>query len=187
MGPGTTLRVNSVDVLKETAMARKTTTSSKAASRKTAPARKAPTVRATGAKPKVTKSKRQQPETLRLRSIQPTYTVNDIQRSVAWYRDGLGFLVAERWEDNGVLKGAHLKAGTCQFGLSQDDFSRGREREKGVGFRVWCDTTQSVDAIAARLRAFGGSIVEGPGNKWDSYSFTAQDPDGFKISIMQAR
>ena len=158
--------------------------------RKSTTTRKATASRRTAAKPRTTKPgkpKRQQPETLRLRSIQPTFTVNNIQRSMAWYRDGLGFFVAERWEDNGQLQGVMLKAGACQFGLSQDDFSKGREREKGVGFRVWCDTAQSVDAIAARLRAFGGSIVEGPGNKWDSYSFTAQDPDGFKITIMQAR
>jgi hypothetical protein len=70
--------------------------------------------------------------------------------------------------------------------LSQDDFSRGRDREKGVGSRVWCETAQDVDAIAVRLRTYGGSIVEGPDSKWDSYSFTAQDPDGFKITIMQA-
>jgi catechol 2,3-dioxygenase-like lactoylglutathione lyase family enzyme len=163
-------------------MAGKTTTS-----RKTTASRKTTTARANGAKSKTAKPKRQQPETLRLRSIQPTFTVNDIQRSLAWYRDGLGFFVAERWEDNGVLKGAMLKAGACQFGLSQDDFSKGREREKGVGFRLWCDTAQSVDTIAVRLRVFGGTIVEGPGDKWDSYSFTAQDPDGFKITIMQAQ
>ncbi len=131
-------------------------------------------------------SKRQQPETLRLRSITPTFTVADMERSLAWYRDGLGFYVGERYEEGGRLKGAMLKAGACEFGLSQDDFSQGRERVKGLGFRIWCDTTQDVDAIAARLRGFGGRIVEEPGNKWDAYGFTAQDPDGFKITISKA-
>ena len=132
-------------------------------------------------------SKRQQPESLRLRSITPTLTVSDVERSVAWYRDGLGFYVGERYEERGKLQGVMLKAGACEFGLSQDDFSRGRDRAKGIGFRLWCTTTQDLDAIAARLRAFGGTIVEEPGNKWDSYSFTAQDPDGFKITIVRAR
>ena len=100
-------------------------------------------------------SERQQPESLRLRSVTPTYTVNDIEKSVAWYRDGLGFFVAERWEEGGKLQGVMLKAGGCEFGLSQDDFTKGRNREKGVGFRLWCNTTQDVDAIAGRLRAFG--------------------------------
>src|ERR671916_1639280 len=132
-------------------------------------------------------SKRQQPESLRLRSISPTFTVSDMERSLAWYSDGLGFYVGDRYEEGGRLMGAMLKAGACEFGLSQDDFSQGRDRIKGVGFRIWCSTTQDVDAIAARLRAIGGKIVEEPGNKWDSYSFTAQDPDGFKITIVRAR
>jgi catechol 2,3-dioxygenase-like lactoylglutathione lyase family enzyme len=130
---------------------------------------------------------RQQPESLRLRSLMLSYTVNDIERSLAWYRDGLGFFVAERWEEGGRLKGVTLKAGACQLGLSQDDFSKGRDRTKGVGFRLWCETAQDVDALARRLRAAGGTIVEGPGDQWDGYSFTAEDPDGFKITIMRAR
>lgn len=129
---------------------------------------------------------RRQPESLRLRSIMPSYTVNDLQKSVAWYQDGLGFFLAERWEDGGELKGVMLKAGSCQLGLTQDDFKKGRDRKKGDGFRIWCDTSQDVDVLAARLRAFGGNITEGPGKQWDAYGFTAQDPDGFKITISQA-
>ena len=129
---------------------------------------------------------RQQPESLRLRSMTPTFTVGDIERSVAWYQDGLGFYVAERWEDGGKLRGVQLKAGACELGLTQDDFSRGRDRPKGIGFRIWCETAQDIDAIAQRLRAFGGTITEEPGNHWDSYSFTAQDPDGFKLTVMRA-
>lgn len=131
--------------------------------------------------------KRQQPETLRLRSITPSFTVNDIERSLAWYRDGLGFFVGERWEEGGRLQGVMLKAGTCEFGLSQDDFTKGRDRVKGVGFRLWCNTTQDVDAIAARLRTLGGTIIEEPGERHDTYGFTAQDPDGFKITITRGR
>lgn len=134
-----------------------------------------------------TREKRQQPESLRLRSIVPTFTVNDLQQSLAWYRDGLGFFVAERWEEGGRLEGVMLKAGACELGLSQDDFKKGRDRTKGIGFRLWCSTTQDVNAIAARLRAFGGTIVEGPGERYGTYGFTAQDPDGFTIGITQAQ
>jgi predicted lactoylglutathione lyase len=130
---------------------------------------------------------RQQPETLRLRSITPNFTVNDLEQSVAWYQDGLGFFVSERWEEGGKLQGVMLKAGSCHLGLSQDDFSRGKDRLKGVGFRIWCETFQDIDAIAARLKKFGGTIVEELGNRWDTYSFTAQDPDGFRITVAKAK
>ena len=139
------------------------------------------------ADPQRTHSKRQQPETLRLRAITPNYTVNDLQRSLAFYRDGLGFFLSERWEEEGELRGVMLKAGDCHLGLSQDDFSKGRDRPKGVGFRIWCETYQDVDAIAQRLKKFGGNIIEGPGEKWDTYGFTAEDPDGFKVTVGKAR
>jgi catechol 2,3-dioxygenase-like lactoylglutathione lyase family enzyme len=132
------------------------------------------------------KTERQQPESLRLRSMMPSYTVNDIHKSVAWYRDGLGFHVAERWEEGGKLIGVMLKAGNCSFGLSQDDFSKGRDRPKGVGFRVWCETGQDIDALARRLKTFGGTVVEGPEEKYDRYGFTAEDPDGYRITLTRA-
>jgi catechol 2,3-dioxygenase-like lactoylglutathione lyase family enzyme len=132
------------------------------------------------------KTERQQPESLRLRSMMPSYTVNDIEKSLAWYRDGLGFHVAERWEEGGKLIGVMLKAGSCSFGLSQDDFSKGRDRPKGVGFRVWCETGQDIDALARRLKTFGGTVVEGPGEKYDRYGFTAEDPDGYRITLTRA-
>jgi catechol 2,3-dioxygenase-like lactoylglutathione lyase family enzyme len=131
--------------------------------------------------------KRQQPESLRLRSITPTFTVNDLGRSIAWYRDGLGFFVAERWEEGGSLQGVMLKAGGCHLGLSQDDFNQGRDRAKGVGFRIWCETVQDVDAFARRLRDFGGTILEEPGHRMDTYNFTARDPDGFRITVTGIR
>jgi catechol 2,3-dioxygenase-like lactoylglutathione lyase family enzyme len=139
------------------------------------------------ASPPRTFKERRQPESLRLRSLTPTFTVDDLESSITWYRDGLGFHVAEKWEENGRLMGVMLQAGACQLGLSQDDFSKGRTRTKGVGFRIWCETTQDIDALAERLRRAGGKIVEDPGERYGSYSFTVEDPDGFKIMITRVR
>src|SRR5438034_10019628 len=57
---------------------------------------------------------RQQPESLRLRSMAASFTVNDLDRSVAWYRDVLGFVVGERWEEEGMVRGIQMKAGSCE-------------------------------------------------------------------------
>lgn len=120
--------------------------------------------------------------------MSPIYTVNDLEKSIAWYCDGLGFVVSERWDEGGKLQGVMLKAGSCSFGLSQDDFAKGRDREKGLGLRIYASTVQSVDVLADRIRAYGGKIIAEPADMpWGDRSFAVEDPDGFKISFSQSR
>jgi catechol 2,3-dioxygenase-like lactoylglutathione lyase family enzyme len=127
---------------------------------------------------------RTQPESLRLRSAGPSFTVNDIQRSLAFYRDVLGFTPKERWEENGELQGIELAAGSVIFWLGQDDWKKGRDRVKGQGFRMYCSTAQDIDALAERVRASGGTIVDGPKDEpWGGRAFAVSDPDGFVITF----
>jgi lactoylglutathione lyase len=148
--------------------ARKVTRKPKVARKAKAPAKKA----------------RQQPESLRLRSAGPSFTVSDLQKSIAFYRDVLGFTPRERWEQDGVLQGIELVAGSVTFWLGQDDWKKGRDRVKGLGFRMYCSTSQDVDALAARVRAGGGTIVEEPKDEpWGGRAFGVRDPDGFTITF----
>jgi uncharacterized glyoxalase superfamily protein PhnB len=127
---------------------------------------------------------RKQPETLRLRSAAPSFTVANIEKSVAFYRDVLGFTVKDRWDQDGKLMGVELVAGNVRIMLSQDDWKKGRDRVKGEGFRIYCMTAQSVDAIAARIQASGGSLLQEPRDQpWGLRDFAVADPDGFKITI----
>src|SRR2546426_1041339 len=70
---------------------------------------------------------RRQPETLRLRKIAPSFTATDLQRSIAFYRDVLGFVIGEEWRQDGALAGCEIHAGSVTFMLGQDDFAKGRE------------------------------------------------------------
>jgi catechol 2,3-dioxygenase-like lactoylglutathione lyase family enzyme len=127
---------------------------------------------------------RQQPESLRLRSAGPSFTVNDIQRSLAFYRDVLGFTVKERWEKDGALHGVELVAGQVSFWLGQDDWKKGRDRAKGQGFRMYCGTAQDIDTLAARVRERGETLAEEPKDEpWGGRDFAVVDPDGFKITF----
>src|SRR5260370_856704 len=54
---------------------------------------------------------RRQPETLRLRTLTPSFTATDLQRSIAFYRDVLGFVVGDEWRENGTLAGCEIHAG----------------------------------------------------------------------------
>ncbi len=132
------------------------------------------------------RSERSRPETLRLRSLSASLTVNDLARSMAWYRDVLGFTVGERWEEDGKVRGIQMKAGACDVMLGQDDFAKGSDRKKGEGFRLWVSTTQDITAIAARVKAKGWSLDREPSETpWGDWAFALTDPDGFKITFIQ--
>ena len=121
---------------------------------------------------------------LNLRSVGPSFTVNDVEKSLAWYRDVMGFEVAKRWEDGGKLLGVELIAGPVLFMIGQDDWKKGKNREKGVGFRLYCDTDQDVDELAKGIKARGGTLAQEPKDEeWGGRAFTVEDPDGFKITI----
>lgn len=122
--------------------------------------------------------------TLKLRSLMPTLTVNDLQRSLKFYRDGLGFAVGEEYKEGDELKGVTLQAGEAGLGISQDDFAKGRDRVKGVGMRLYLETDQEIGALAAQAKAAGITLNEGPAAlPWGPMGFTVTDPDGFKMTI----
>ncbi|MGE0158128.1 MAG: VOC family protein [Gemmatimonadales bacterium] len=128
--------------------------------------------------------RRREPETLRLRSVTPGLTVGDLQKSLAWYRDVMGFHVGELWKENGEVRGAEIMAGAARFYLGQDDWAKGRDRKKGEGFRLSLTTAQSVDAIAAAIEQRGGKLDSQPMDMpWGTRAFALTDPDGFKLTI----
>jgi lactoylglutathione lyase len=127
-------------------------------------------------------------EGIRLRSAEPGFTVNDIEKSLAWYRDVLGFKTKERWERDGKLAGVEVKAGSVSFMLGQDDWKKGRDRVKGEGFRMYCETLQDVDRLARGIKARGGTLLQEPTDEpWGVRDFAVLDPDGFKITVQRAR
>jgi uncharacterized glyoxalase superfamily protein PhnB len=127
---------------------------------------------------------RRQPETLRLRSLMPALTVNDLAASVAWYRDVLGFIVAEEFRREDRVVGVRLTAGAVDFLLGQDDFAKGRDRKKGVALRLYCITGQDIDQLAAAIKERGGELAQEPQDQpWGARDLAVVDPDGFVISI----
>jgi uncharacterized glyoxalase superfamily protein PhnB len=123
-------------------------------------------------------------DSLKMGEVSPAFTVNDLTRSLAWYRDILGFVTDERWEQDGKLMGVSLRAGGVTLMIAQDDWKKGRERKKGEGFRLYCATTQNVDALAKRIEARGGKLDQKPTDQpWGTRDFALTDPDGFKITI----
>jgi len=123
-------------------------------------------------------------DSLKMSELSPAFTVNDLNRSLAWYQDVLGFKTDERWEQDGKLMGVSLKAGGVTLMIAQDDWKKGRDRKKGEGFRLYCATKQNVDVLAKKIEARGGKLDSPPTDQpWGTRDFGLTDPDGFKITI----
>ena len=119
---------------------------------------------------------------LQAKTVTPNLTVNDINASIRFF-EGLGFVVAEKWEHQGELKGVMVRAGNFQLGLDQDDWKKGRDRQKGVGMRLYIETTQNIDDLAARAQRAGVALTAEPRtNEWGR-SFDVTEPSGFLITI----
>lgn len=124
-----------------------------------------------------------QTKTLNATGQMPSLTVDNLQRSLDFFT-GLGFEVEDRWEENGQLLGVMLKAGNVQLGLSQDDGKKGRDRLKGVGMRLYIETRDNIDDVAARAKAAGVKLTSEPHDtEWKSRAFEVTEPSGFLLTI----
>lgn len=134
--------------------------------------------------PRENQYRRHQPETLRLRGVVPSLTASDLEASLKWYRDRVGFHVEEAHESDGAVVAYTLIAGAQRLFLSQDDGKKGRDRVKGQGFRLFLETVQDVDILAAAIKRRGGKLASEPADQpWGGRAFDLVDPDGFTFTI----
>lgn len=125
---------------------------------------------------------------LQARSLSPNITASDLPRSIKFYTDGLGFEIVHRHEEDGVLRYVMLKGGGALLSLGMDDFAKGRDRSKGVGLRLWINTTQDINVLAEQAKRAGITLDEGPAAlPWGPMAFAVTDPDGFKVTVANER
>jgi lactoylglutathione lyase len=128
-----------------------------------------------------------EPESFQPHLLSASLTVKDLQKSLAWYRDVLGFTIDRKFEREGTLRGVALKAGDVQLSINQDDGARGWDRVKGEGFSLRITTDQSIDEIAKRIRELGGTLDSEPADMpWGARIFRLRDPDGYRLTISSA-
>ncbi|HEX3581280.1 MAG TPA: VOC family protein, partial [Thermoanaerobaculia bacterium] len=59
------------------------------------------------------------------RSLSASLTVRDLEKSLAWYRDVMGFSVDRKHERDGKLVAISLKAGDVDILIGQDNGAKG--------------------------------------------------------------
>ncbi|HEU6451529.1 MAG TPA: VOC family protein [Gemmatimonadaceae bacterium] len=122
-------------------------------------------------------------ELLAAESLGASLTVSDLAASVAWYRDVFGFAVDREHRREDKLIAVSLRAGGVRILLTQDNGARGSDRAKGEGFSLLLTTTQDIDALAAGIRARGGSLDSEPADIAGMRAFRLHDPDGFRFTV----
>jgi uncharacterized glyoxalase superfamily protein PhnB len=127
------------------------------------------------------------PEAFRARTLGASLTVKDLEKSLAWYHDVLGFAVDRKHEREGKLRAVSLKAGDVRLLINQDDGAKGWDRVKGAGLSLQLTTDQNIDEIAKRIKQRGGTLESEPRDMpWGARMFRLQDLDGFKLTISSA-
>ncbi|HVO34734.1 MAG TPA: VOC family protein [Gemmatimonadales bacterium] len=128
------------------------------------------------------------PDVLSASALSVSLTVKDLQQSLVWYRDVVGFSEVRRVERDGKLRAVSLQAGDARIAINQDDGAKGWTRVKGEGFSLNITTTQNVDAIAKGIRERGGALETEPADMpWGVRMFRLRDPDGYKLGISSPR
>ena len=130
---------------------------------------------------------RAQPESFRARELGASLTVRDLEKSLEWYTDVLGFTVDRKHEREGILFAVSLKAGAVRVLITRDNGAKGVERVKGEGFSLMFTTAQDVDQLAARVKARGGTLASEPADAFGARVFRIVDPDGFRLVISSER
>ena len=124
--------------------------------------------------------------TMNATSLGCSITCKDLEASIRFYRDAIGFAVAETYENEGKVIAAVVAAGDCRIVLNQDDGKLGWDRIKGQGFYLQINVAglADVDAAAARITAAGGALLSEPADReWGVRMFQFKDLDGFKLGV----
>jgi uncharacterized glyoxalase superfamily protein PhnB len=128
------------------------------------------------------------PEGFQAIALSASLTAGDLQKSLAWYHDVLGFAIENRYEREGKLMAVGLRAGGVRILIGQDNGEKGWDRTKGEGFSLMITTGQDIDKLAAGIKERGGTLDTEPADMpWGVRMFRLRDPDGFRLAISSDR
>jgi lactoylglutathione lyase len=116
-----------------------------------------------------------------VKQVVPFFNVSDMERSLRFYIDGLGFTMKHKWTPDGTIRWCWLTLGGADLMLQQFR-TEGHDSWKptgkvGEGVSLWF---QCADAIAIyhdlRARSIDASEPQVGNGLWDT---VLRDPDGF--------
>lgn len=119
----------------------------------------------------------------RVAEVVPFLAVADMRASLAFYVDGLGFAVENKWIDDGVLRWCQLRLGSAsvmlqQFRTEGHDARRFSARKgEGVMLCFFCADAAAIYR-AVRRRGIAASEPQVGNGMWVT---EMKDPDGYRV------
>lgn len=118
-----------------------------------------------------------------MQRLTPLLNVADVERSLSFWRDALGFAVTDRFELDGVLRWAELRSGEVVVMINASDASLGRERSEDGGVVIYL-RVGSVRDLHAELAAKGVELAEPEPQDYGLDQVFATDPDGYAVCFV---
>jgi uncharacterized glyoxalase superfamily protein PhnB len=117
---------------------------------------------------------------LTVRQLKPLLAVADIQRSVEFYRDRLGFTLTGEAENEGKMFWCSMERGGSAIMLQQaeDEDGPAEGRGRGISFYFICD---DADAIYAELTSRGLHLSPPSIAYYGMKQVVVPEPDGYYI------
>lgn len=119
--------------------------------------------------------------------VVPMLQVNDVNETIAYYQEALGFALETVWPDTSAPRYATVSRGditfvfTTDLGTSEGSFIA----EKGNGV-VLCLLVDDIDAVYSELAARGAIIVQDLVEFAGRRQFSVGDINGYVLAISEA-
>jgi lactoylglutathione lyase len=120
---------------------------------------------------------------MHVNEVVPFFAVKDVEKSVAFYIDGIGFAFRDKWVVHDELRWCHLQLGEASLMLQQfpteghDSRQFSDNKGEGVSLNFFCD-----DAVAFyrdfRSRGIDASEPRVGNRMWVTH---VTDPDGYDL------
>ena len=126
-----------------------------------------------------------------LRSF-PMLSVDDLERSLGFYRDLLGYTEAYRFPEGDAAVFVTVRVGEHEIGIGRLGTGpplHGQPQRPATGHRIeLCVYVDAVDAIVARMKTAGVPVLLEPtGQPWGERIAYVADPDGNLVMLTQER
>lgn len=107
------------------------------------------------------------------------FDVADVEKSIAFYVDGLGFELQDKWVEDDVLRWCRVEHGDSALMLQKTQGEPPANRGPGLTLYFICEDAKSAhQEFKERGVQVGEPFV---GNNMDVFYF--KDPDGYRLSF----